>query len=71
MYKLDIILLHHVQNFGFIGNVGRAIVRCSSTYQAVPSQSKNKAGSHSNNGDQDDDGDDSSVDSDNPYTYKF
>ena len=55
----------------WIGNVGRAIVRCSSTYQAPPS--KSEASKDASNGGQDDFDydDDLSVDSDNPYTYKF
>jgi len=50
----------------WIGNVGRAIVRCSSTYQGnAPGAPKQ---SHKPNDDEDSD---SSVDSDNPYTYKY
>lgn len=53
-----------------IGNVGRAIVRCSSTYQAALPQSEPASGTQLN-GTENDDDDNSSVDSDNPYTYKY
>uniref|UniRef100_A0A7S2LSC0 PH domain-containing protein n=1 Tax=Leptocylindrus danicus TaxID=163516 RepID=A0A7S2LSC0_9STRA len=51
----------------WIGNVGRAIVRCSSTYQGgVVKKSSGSGAGMDNQGEEDDD---SSVDSDNPYAY--
>jgi len=51
----------------WIGNVGRAIVRCSSTYQGgVVKKSSGGGAGMDNQGEEDDD---SSVDSDNPYAY--
>lgn len=49
----------------WIGNVGRAIVRCSSTYQGGVV----KSGSGAGIGNQGEEDGDSSVDSDNPYAY--